>query len=294
MSRQWFVNLFDYFEDHNSKGRYKEYVYVISKMFGKENYFKIGLGTISEGRLKQASTYLAPPMSDKGFKIHMIVFYPNSPYKMSYARRAESHLHKTMSVDFMRVPHITSSKDSEWFFVKSERKFMSEIKKELKNIKLVSKDADYVSYYEFRASEKVAQKFDVTASRRATDIVKIAKEAQSKAEKAKKVLLETKGNTEIYKKLIGVTFKTDLHDDGKVKEYIINDVGYSNKYGTWIADLKLNKKLRKDKDETYVSSIGEVLDWIGKEKRKDLKLESNFKYWNEFRKNITHLKKNQK
>lgn len=101
------------------------YIYIISKMIDKEQYFKIGVGGLGSGsRLSGAQTFLIPGLGNNvGFKVHYLFFIPDE-YKdekfttTDLSKTIEGKVHENLRY-YLRTASITfpSYRRSEWYLV---------------------------------------------------------------------------------------------------------------------------------------------------------------------------------
>ncbi len=270
LNKTFFRELFENYEK-NSKTYYKTYVYVISKKYSDGNiYFKVGYGSSNEKRIKEASTFLAPPINNKGFKIHLLIFYEQSPFKGEFAYQVESHLHKKLKLKYQRVEHISSGSFSEWFLVKNQTQFIKFIMTEINNINPAPH-----SIYEFKNNQNKAFKKNLTKKKKHS--VNIEKELKIAFEDFKLKGLEKKrkrGNSILYrKKLIDQEFDLD-----KIR-WKITDVYYSKTDTCFYVDYIPVKSTRNSEKMTQYSNIVEVFQWLGDKKIDQLGFRENFEYW---------------
>ena len=101
------------------------YIYIISKMIDKEQYFKVGVGGLGAGsRLSGAQTFLIPGLgNDVGFKVHYLFFIPDDYkdgrfYTTDLSKTIEGKVHENLRY-YLRTASITfpSYRRSEWYLV---------------------------------------------------------------------------------------------------------------------------------------------------------------------------------
>jgi hypothetical protein len=271
LNKVWFKTLFDNIVDKNDMVQYTSYTYVISKTFDNQEYFKVGYGKRGDGRLHDPATYLAPPFSDKGFKIHLIMFFPQVPSgNKEYAHMIEGDLHKALEIKYKRVPHIQSGIDSEWFLVPNSITFFKIIKTTISQVR-----PKPIAIYEFKKSNKTATKIKIKQNQKHTrDYVELVKQAEMAKKLAKEMKPKTVGNQKLYtQKLKGVHFK----QDGMTFE--IQKVEYSRRDKVfYVYYSKVGKQTRLSENQ-YFDSISNVLYLLGEKKAAELGLETNFYYY---------------
>ena len=271
LNKVWFKELFENIVDKNDMVQYTSYTYVISKVFDRDEYFKVGFGKRGAKRMHDPATYLAPPFSDKGFKIHLIMFFPQVPSgNKEYAHMIEGDIHKAVQVKYKRVPHIQSGVDSEWFLVKNSIPFFNLIKTTISQVR-----PKPVAIYEFKKSNKTATKISIKQNKKhSRDYIKLVEQAEKAKELAKNMKKQTKGDKQFFNsKLKGVTFKQDglTYEIQKI-EYSLRDKVYYVYYS------KTGRYTRRSTD-LYFDTISNVLYLIGADKATELGLKSNFDYY---------------
>ena len=104
------------------------YIYIISKVFDDDIYFKVGEGgkgsSSGVGRLGDAQTYLSPGLENAGYKVHYVFFFRKNLHNNSVTigQHIEKKIHKVLRYYFKptNISH-TNDEPSEWYLLKNSK-----------------------------------------------------------------------------------------------------------------------------------------------------------------------------